>query len=66
MEKIIETHKTVAKHLEEAAKLHQEAAKHHETSNYDKANHNTVKACGHMSMANEANKELLKHHAAKK
>ena len=66
MEKIIETHKKVATHLEEAAKHHQEAAKHHETSNHDKANHSTVKACGHMAMANEANKEMLTHHAAKK
>lgn len=66
MQIIIKNHKTVAKHLEEAAKHHQEAAKHHETSNHDKANQSTVIACGHLAMANEANKELLKNHAAKK
>ena len=66
MEKIIESHKKAAKHLEEAAKHHHDAAKHHETSNHDKAHQSTVMACGHKTIADEAQKEILKHHASKK
>ena len=62
----IENHKNAAKHLEEAAKHHHEAAKHHEDGNHDKAAESTVKAQGHTSMANDAQKEDAKHHSSMK
>ncbi|MEP7195940.1 MAG: hypothetical protein ABI851_05430 [Saprospiraceae bacterium] len=59
----IENHKKAAIHLEAAAKLHNEAAKHHEAGNHDMAALNTVKAHGQHLLANEAQKEDVKHHA---
>ena len=66
MEKIIESHKNAAKHLEGAAKHHHEAAKHHETASHDKAHQSTIIACGHTAVAKDSQKEILKHHVAKK
>jgi hypothetical protein len=62
-QKGIENHKTTATHLEAAAKNHLEAAKHHEAGNHEKAAQSTVKAQGYLSLANEAQKEDVKHHA---
>ena len=59
----IENHKKTATHLETAAKLHKEAAKHHEDGNHEKAAESTVKAQGHMAIANEHQKEDVKQHA---
>jgi hypothetical protein len=59
----IENHKTAAKHHEEAAKHHHEAAKHHDEGHHDKAAQSTVKANGHHTLAGEAQKEDVKHHA---
>jgi hypothetical protein len=59
----IENHKKAAKHHEEAAKYHHEAAKHHEDGNHEKACESTVKALGHHSCANEAQKADVKNHA---
>jgi hypothetical protein len=64
-QKGIENHKTAAKHHEEAAKHHIEAAKQHEAGNHEKAAESTVKAQGHSSLANDAQKEDVKHHAGK-
>lgn len=63
-QKGIENHKNAAKHLEEAAKLHHEAAKHHEAGNHEKAAESTVKAQGHTTKANEAQKEDAKYHSS--
>jgi hypothetical protein len=65
-QKTIENHKKAAKHLEEAAKLHHEAAKHHEAGNHGKAAESTVKAQGHTTKANEAQKEDAKLHSSLK
>lgn len=59
----IENHKKAATHLEAAAKNHHEAAKHHEEGNHEKAAKSTLVAHGHMSLANEAQKEVVKQHA---
>ena len=61
----IENHKKIAAHLETAAKHHQDAAKHHEAENHEKAALSTVKAQGHLLLANEAQKEDVKNHAVK-
>lgn len=63
--KDVSNHKEAAKHHENAAKLHHEAAKHHEDGNHEKAAESTVKAHGASCMANECQKEDVKHHAAK-
>lgn len=60
--KIIENHKTAAKHHSEASKHHTEAAKHHESGNTEKAAQSTVVAQGHSNIANKAQKNVLKHH----
>ena len=60
----IENHKTAAKHHEAAAKSHHEAAKHHEEGNHDKAALSTIVAQGHSNLANDAQKEDAKLHAA--
>ena len=62
-QKGIENHKQAAKHHEEAAKHHMDAAKHHEAGNHDKACASTVKAHGQHALANECQKEDVKHHA---
>ncbi len=64
--KNIEHHKTAAAHLELSAKHHLEAAKHHADGNHEKAAHSTVKAHGHHSLANVAQKEDVKHHVMDK
>jgi len=66
MVKIIDNHKKIAKHCEEAAKHHHEAAKHHEAGEHDKAHQSTLKAHGHLAHAAEIQKEILKEHASKK
>jgi hypothetical protein len=61
----IENHKKAASHLEQAAKHHLEAAGHHENENHEKAAKSTVIAQGHVTLANEAQKEDTKYHALK-
>jgi len=62
-QKNIEHHKTASKHLEAASKHHLEAAKHHEQGNHLDAAQSTIVANGHLHLANEAQKEDVKHHA---
>ena len=62
-QKGIENHKKAAKNLEEAAKHHLEAAKHHEAGDHEKAAVSTIKAQGHQSIANEAQRSDAKNHA---
>jgi hypothetical protein len=57
--KDIESHKTAAKHLEEAAKHHREAAKHLEEGNPDKAHYSLLKALAHTEYAAKIHKEHL-------
>jgi hypothetical protein len=64
-QKGIDNHKKAATHFEAAAKNHLEAAKHHESGNHEKAAKSTVEAHGHSCVANEAQKEDVKHHTAK-
>jgi len=64
-QKNVDNHKKIATHLETAAKHHEDAAKHHETDSHEKAALSTVKAQGHLLLANEAHKEVVKNHAAK-
>ncbi|MEO6902770.1 MAG: hypothetical protein ABI315_06410 [Bacteroidia bacterium] len=64
-QKNVENHKKIATHLEAAAKHHEDAAKHHEADNHDKAAMSTIKAQGHLALANEAQKEDVKNHATK-
>ncbi len=59
--KIIENHKLVANHFQEAATHHLEAAKHHKNGQHDKAAESMVKAHGHASLGNDAQKEDFKH-----
>lgn len=58
----IHHHMIAASHFEAAAKSHKEAAKHHKAGNHYKAAKSTVKAHGFSSLANEAQKEDVKHH----
>jgi hypothetical protein len=53
----IEAHKTLATHLETAAKHHTEAAKFHETNNTDKAMASAATAHEHLTKANEIEKK---------
>ncbi len=64
-EKGIDNHKKAATHFEAAAKSHLDAAKHHQSGNHEKAAKCTVEAHGHSCVANEAQKEDVKHHTAK-
>jgi hypothetical protein len=64
-QKGIDNHKKAASHFEAAAKSHLQAAKHHESGNHEKAAKCTVEAHGHACVANEAQKEDVKHHTAK-
>lgn len=57
------SHITAAKHHEEAAKHLHEAAKHHEAGNADKAAASTLKANGHLCIANDHHEEIAKVHA---
>ncbi len=59
----IENHKKTATHLKAASEHHLDAAKHHEEGNHEKAAESTVKAHGHVALANEAQKEDAKNHA---
>ena len=59
--KIIEHHKTIAAHLEEAAKRHREVAKHQEEGDYNEAANSADQAYHHTTLAAEAQTELLKH-----
>ena len=59
----IEYHKKAAKNHEEAAKHHLDAARYLALGNNEKAFESTVKAHGHHSLANEAQKEVLRHYA---
>ncbi|MDZ4665247.1 MAG: hypothetical protein SGJ15_10250 [Bacteroidota bacterium] len=52
--KRIEAHKTIATHLEIAAKHHYEAAKYQQENENEKAEQSTNIAREHMSLANEA------------
>ena len=61
----IENHKKAATHFEAAAKSHHEAALHHTNGNHDNAAKSTVEAHGHSSLANDAQKEDVRHHTAK-
>ena len=61
-EKGIENHKKAAKHLTEAANNHIQAAKYHQSGNHAKAAQHTLTAIGHVNLANEAQKEDVKHH----
>lgn len=61
--KAIENHKKTATHLEAAAKNHLDAAKHYEDENQNKAAKSTITAQGHMALANDAHKDVLKQHA---
>lgn len=63
-QKGIDNHKKAAMHFQAAAKCHTEAAKHHESGNHEKAAQCTVEAHGHACVANEAQKEDVKHHTA--
>lgn len=58
-----ENHKTIALHIEAAAKSHLEAAKHHEEENHDNAAKSTIVAQGHLAIASEAQREDAKNHA---
>ena len=64
-QKGIDNHLRAAAHFEAAAKSHQEAAKHHAAGDHEKAAKSTVEAHGHACVANEAQKEDVKHHTAK-
>jgi hypothetical protein len=61
--KNIENHKKAAQHLGLSAKHHLEAATFHEAGNHEKASESTIKAHGHHSLANEAQKEDVRQHA---
>lgn len=61
-QKGIDNHKKAASHFEAAAKSHLEAAKHHENGNHEKAAKSTMEANGHSTLANEVQKEDVKHH----
>ncbi len=61
-QKGIEHHEKAAMHFDAAAKSHLDAAKHHKNGNHEKAAKSTVEAHGHACVANEAQKEDLKHH----
>jgi hypothetical protein len=62
-QKGIENHRTAATHFEAAAKHHTEAAKFHQEGKHEQAAQSTIKAQGHQTLANEAQKEDAKHHA---
>ncbi len=62
----VENHKKTVTHLEAAAKSHTEAIKHHEEKNEEKAAKSTIVAHGHLSLANDAHKEISKQHALNK
>ncbi len=64
--KVIDNHKKIATHLDEASKHHTDAAKHHEENNHEKAAKSTITAHGHMALANEVHKEVSKQHALNK
>lgn len=64
-DKGIENHKKAATHFEAAARKHHQAAKHHELGNHKKAAKCTIKAHGHSCLANEAQKQDVKHHIIK-
>jgi len=55
----IENHKTAATHLKAAAKSHLSAAKHHKNGNHEKAEKSSIKAYGHVSLANEVQKTIV-------
>ena len=59
----IKNHKKAALHLEEAAKYHLKAAMHHKNGAEKKAAKSTLKAQGHFSLASDAQREDVKHHA---
>jgi len=58
----ITNHKKAATHFKAAAKSHLEAAKHHKNENHKQTAKSTIKAHGHASLANEAQKKDVKHH----
>lgn len=64
-QKWIDNHKIAASHFASAAKCHLEAAKHHEDGNHEKAAKSTVEAHGHSSLANEAQRDDIKHQLLK-
>lgn len=59
-QKRITAHKTIATHLETAAKHHHDAAKYHEEENHEKAAKSTITAHEHLMLANNAEKEESK------
>ncbi|MBL7884711.1 MAG: hypothetical protein JNL69_11625 [Bacteroidia bacterium] len=62
----ITSHQTTAAHLDNASKHHLNAAKHHESGEHEKAAECTLKAQGHVLLANEVQREDFKHLALKK
>jgi len=62
-QKSITAHKSIANHLETAAKFHKEAAKHHEENDNEKAFKSSTTANEHLTLANEAQKEEAKRDA---
>jgi hypothetical protein len=64
-QKGIDNHMRAAAHFEAAARSHKDAAKFHELGDHEKAAKSTVEAHGHSCVANEAQKEDVKHHTAK-
>ena len=66
IQKGIESHRKTAMHLEEAARNHHEAAKQHEAGNHEQAFHNTIKAQGHLALAQDTMREDFKQHALTK
>lgn len=61
----IKNHIIAATHYKAAAKSHLEAAKHHKNENHKQAAKSTIKAQGHSSLGNDAQKEDVKHHSYK-
>ena len=61
----ISNHKKIAKHFEAAAQSHLDAAKHHKNKNHKKAAKSTIEAYGHSNLAQEAQREDVRHHIMK-
>lgn len=63
-QKWIENHKIAAFHFSAAAKSHLQAAKYHQSGEHEKAAKFTIEAHGHSSLATEAQRDDVKHHAS--
>jgi hypothetical protein len=62
----VANHKQTAVHLEEAAKLHHEASKSYGEGNHEKGASSVLKAQGHLTLANELQRENSKKHVQSK